>query len=83
MDALPEFALVRAATLEEVIGARARHPDSRLLGGGTDLVVNIRRGIIESPEWELIAETDASVREEAPTHRILNFGPLSRIPIIK
>ena len=49
MDALPEFALVRAATLEEVIGARARHPDSRLLGGGTDLVVNIRRGIIAPP----------------------------------
>ena len=49
MDALPEFALVRAATLEEVIGARARHPDSRLLGGGTDLVVNIRRGILAPP----------------------------------
>jgi CO/xanthine dehydrogenase FAD-binding subunit len=49
MDALPEFALVRAATLEEVIGARTRHPDSRLLGGGTDLVVNIRRGILAPP----------------------------------
>ena len=49
MDALPEFALVRATTLEEVIGARARHPDSRLLGGGTDLVVNIRRGILAPP----------------------------------
>jgi 4-hydroxybenzoyl-CoA reductase subunit beta len=49
MDALPEFALVRATTLQEVIGARARHPDSRLLGGGTDLVVNIRRGILAPP----------------------------------
>jgi 4-hydroxybenzoyl-CoA reductase subunit beta len=49
MDALPEFALVRAATLEEVIGARTRHPDSRLLGGGTDLMVNIRRGILAPP----------------------------------
>ena len=49
MEALPEFALIRAATLEEVIGARARHPDSRLLGGGTDLVVNIRRGILAPP----------------------------------
>jgi 4-hydroxybenzoyl-CoA reductase subunit beta len=46
MDALPEFALVRATTLDEVVNARASHPDSRLLGGGTDLVVNIRRGII-------------------------------------
>src|SRR5919204_6045771 len=49
MDALPEFALIRATTLEEMIGVRARHPDSRLLGGGTDLVVNIRRGILAPP----------------------------------
>jgi 4-hydroxybenzoyl-CoA reductase subunit beta len=49
MDVLPEFALVRATTLEEMIGVRARHPDSRLLGGGTDLVVNIRRGILAPP----------------------------------
>jgi len=49
MDALPEFQLVRAATLDEVIAARARHPESRLLGGGTDLVVNIRRGIVAPP----------------------------------
>src|SRR5262249_27036459 len=46
MDALPEFALVRATTLDEGVNARASHPDSRLLGGGTDLVVNIRRGIV-------------------------------------
>jgi 4-hydroxybenzoyl-CoA reductase subunit beta len=46
MDALPQFELVRPATVEQVIKARAAHPDSRLLGGGTDLVVNIRRGIV-------------------------------------
>ena len=46
MDALPELELVRPATLDEVIAARAAHPDSRLVGGGTDLVVNIRRGIV-------------------------------------
>src|SRR6266478_2442663 len=49
MDALPDFALVRATTLEDVVNARASHPDSRLLGGGTDLVVNIRRGIVAPP----------------------------------
>jgi 4-hydroxybenzoyl-CoA reductase subunit beta len=49
MDALPEFELVRPTTLDEVIAARAAHPDSRLLGGGTDLVVNIRRGIVAPP----------------------------------
>jgi len=46
MDALPDFALVRATTLADVVKARAEHPDSRLIGGGTDLLVNVRRGIV-------------------------------------
>ena len=49
MDALPEFELVRPTTLDDVIKARAAHPGSRLLGGGTDLIVNIRRGIVAPP----------------------------------
>jgi 4-hydroxybenzoyl-CoA reductase subunit beta len=49
MDALPEFALVHPRTLDEVIAARTSNPESRLLGGGTDLVVNIRRGIVAPP----------------------------------
>src|SRR5260370_1691716 len=49
MDALPEFALVRATTLDDVIRAGANHPASPLLGRGTDLVVNIRRGIVAPP----------------------------------
>jgi 4-hydroxybenzoyl-CoA reductase subunit beta len=49
MDALPEFDLVRPSTLDDLIAARANHPDSQLLGGGTDLVVNIRRGIVAPP----------------------------------
>ncbi len=49
MDALPEFRVFCPATLEEAIDARAQYPDSRPLGGGTDLVVNIRRGIVAPP----------------------------------
>jgi 4-hydroxybenzoyl-CoA reductase subunit beta len=49
MDALPEFQVVRPTTLADVIKARATHPGSRLLGGGTDLIVNIRRGIEAPP----------------------------------
>src|SRR5215813_5977943 len=69
MDALPEVALVRATTLEEMIGVRARHPESRLLGGGTDLVVNIRRGILAPPvliDMNGVSELRAiTVRENA------------------
>ncbi len=49
MDALPEFDLLRPATLADVLAARAAHPASRLIGGGTDLIVNIRRGIEAPP----------------------------------
>ena len=49
MDALPQFELLRPRTLDDVIKARADHPGSHLLGGGTDLVVNIRRGIVAPP----------------------------------
>jgi 4-hydroxybenzoyl-CoA reductase subunit beta len=49
MDALPEFDVLHPSTLDDVIKARAAHPGSRVLGGGTDLVVNIRRGIETPP----------------------------------
>jgi len=49
MDALPAFDLVRPRTLGELIEARTTHPDGSILGGGTDLMVNIRRGIVASP----------------------------------
>ncbi len=49
MDALPEFRVLNPATLDEVIAARVAHPDSKPLGGGTDLVVNVRRGILAPP----------------------------------
>ena len=53
MEALPSFDLVRPRTLAELLAARAAHPDSRVLGGGTDLMVNIRRGIV-APPWRKI-----------------------------
>ena len=49
MDALPDLSLVNASTIDDVVKARATHRDSKLIGGGTDLVVNIRRGIVAPP----------------------------------
>jgi 4-hydroxybenzoyl-CoA reductase subunit beta len=49
MDALADFELLRPQSVEEVLKARAAHPDARLLGGGTDLMVNVRRGILAPP----------------------------------
>jgi 4-hydroxybenzoyl-CoA reductase subunit beta len=49
MDALAEFELLRPQSVEEALKARTAHPDAQLLGGGTDLMVNIRRGIVAPP----------------------------------
>jgi 4-hydroxybenzoyl-CoA reductase subunit beta len=49
MEALAEFQLLRPTTLAGALEARAAHPESRPLGGGTDLIVNLRRGIVAPP----------------------------------
>lgn len=49
MDALADFELLRPQSVEEALKARAAHPAAQLLGGGTDLMVNIRRGIVAPP----------------------------------
>jgi 4-hydroxybenzoyl-CoA reductase subunit beta len=49
MDVLPDFDLIRPRSVDEVLEARAARSGTRLLGGGTDLIVNIRRGIGDDP----------------------------------
>src|SRR6516165_5188724 len=46
---LPTFRLAEPRTIEEAIAACRSHPGSRFIAGGTDLLVNMRRGI-SSPE---------------------------------
>ncbi|MDE2135278.1 MAG: 4-hydroxybenzoyl-CoA reductase subunit beta [Alphaproteobacteria bacterium] len=42
---LSEFHLAQPRTVKEAIAARLEHPGSRFVAGGTDLLVNMRRGI--------------------------------------
>jgi 4-hydroxybenzoyl-CoA reductase subunit beta len=49
MDVLPQFRYLRPRSVDEVLAARLEAPGSRLLGGGTDLLVNLRRGIGDVP----------------------------------
>jgi 4-hydroxybenzoyl-CoA reductase subunit beta len=46
MQALPDFSLITPRTLADLLGARRAHPAAQLFGGGTDLLVNVRRGIV-------------------------------------
>lgn len=62
MEALAEFELLSPKTVSDVLKLRAAHPQAQLVGGGTDLVVNIRRGIVAPPvliEMNRVAELRA------------------------
>jgi 4-hydroxybenzoyl-CoA reductase subunit beta len=73
MDALPDFEVLRPQTLDALIAARAAHPQSSLLGGGTDLIVNIRRGIV-APEVLIETNGVAELRGITATARELALG---------
>ena len=45
MEYLPSLQLHRPATPEDALDLRQEHPDACYLAGGTDMVVNVRRGI--------------------------------------
>ncbi|NKB60551.1 MAG: 4-hydroxybenzoyl-CoA reductase subunit beta [Alphaproteobacteria bacterium] len=49
MEALPKFRLHRPDTLDEALATIKAEPDARFVGGGTDLIVNMRRGLVETP----------------------------------
>ncbi len=46
---LPTFRLVEPRTIQEAVAARQAHSSGRFVAGGTDLLVNMRRGI-NSPD---------------------------------
>jgi 4-hydroxybenzoyl-CoA reductase subunit beta len=50
MNPLPPLDLRRAQSVEQALEWRLENPGSRLLGGGTDLIVNLRRGIGDDPD---------------------------------
>lgn len=49
MENMPEFTLHRPETAAEAVRLKASDATSRYLAGGTDMIVNVRRGI-EAPE---------------------------------
>jgi 4-hydroxybenzoyl-CoA reductase subunit beta len=81
MDALPDLELLRPQSLAEAQAARAAFPEARLLGGGTDLIVNIRRGI-EAPARLIDANGIAelkSIRADAASLEVGSAVTLAQI----
>ena len=84
---MPQFHIARPRDVEAAVAARREHPGSRLLAGGTDLVVNMRHGIAsptllidlaEIGELAGIEATDAGVRIGAS----VTVAALPRSPIL-
>lgn len=70
MATLPDFTLLQPTTALEAVRMRADHPDSRFLAGGTDLLPNMRRGLITAgvvidlgglPDFRQIREEEDSL----------------------
>jgi 4-hydroxybenzoyl-CoA reductase subunit beta len=47
-EVLPQFRLVRPATAEAAIAAKQASPSARICAGGTDLMVAMRRGLVDT-----------------------------------
>jgi len=48
MEYMPDFTVLRPTTIDDAVGAYTDNPGARYLAGGTDILVNIRRGIVET-----------------------------------
>jgi 4-hydroxybenzoyl-CoA reductase subunit beta len=67
MNALPNFQLLRPTTAADAVALRAANAASRYIAGGTDLLPNIRRGLVSAEVViDLSAITDLSRLEERP-----------------
>ena len=66
MNLLPDFRCHRPTTLEEAVRLKAASPETRFVAGGTDLLVNLRRGLGEpSALIDLTAIADlATIRRD-------------------
>ena len=49
MEYMPDFKLHRPDSIEDAVKLRAEEPDALFVAGGTDMIVNVRRGI-EQPK---------------------------------
>ncbi|MDP1610987.1 MAG: 4-hydroxybenzoyl-CoA reductase subunit beta [Sulfuritalea sp.] len=67
MNALPNFQLLRPTTAADAVAMRAANAASRYIAGGTDLLPNIRRGLMQ-PEVviDLGGIADLSYIEQGP-----------------
>lgn len=73
MELLSQFTLLRPNSVAEAIAARAAKSGARFLAGGTDLLANMRRGLVQ-PEVLIDLGGIAELRGIAQDGRTLRIG---------
>lgn len=87
MSAALQFHLLKPTSAADAINLRVRHPDSRYLAGGTDLLPNLRHGLVKSEiliDLGGVAELN-DLREEAGCLRIgagVTLSTLASHPLV-
>lgn len=84
---LSEFSLAQPRTVKEAIAARLSHPGARFVAGGTDLLVNMRRGISTPDVLVDLSGIDELTEIEANGHGVtigtgVTIATLARHPVI-
>ncbi len=65
---LPDFTILRPATIDAAITGLADHPEARLCAGGSDLIVNMRHGLVETDTLIDLTGIDALQGIDAGPH---------------
>ena len=76
------FAYARPETLAETFSLLAATPEARVLGGGTDLIVGLRKGTITAPlvvDLKRVADLPAAIEERDGVLRIGAMTPMTAI----
>lgn len=73
MELMPKFQLLRPTTVEEAVQMWADNADAKYLAGGTDLIVNTRRGI-ENPAVMIALDGIAELKQQDATDDGLRLG---------
>src|SRR3989304_303225 len=84
---LSKFRLAQPRTVKEAIAAQLNHPGGRFVAGGTDLLVNMRRGISRSDLLVDLSGIDELAEIETNGHGVtigagVTIATLARNPMI-
>ncbi len=84
---MPVTCLVQPTNVADAISVRQQHPKSRFIAGGTDLLVNMRHGLINPDPLIDVSRIDELTAVEASTHGLrigsgVTIAAVARSPVI-